>query len=106
MKKKTTLSELSKKVGDFSKSLGPDGQGRKVPIGDILTPAFVSKHTGFSDVDEMLRASGFEIRTTEDFAAVPDGRWDEFIRSISSFPDWSSMLGAAGKEWIVNKLDL
>ena len=41
-----------------------------------------------------------------DFAAIPDEDWDAFIRSISSFADWKSMLNEAGKEWAAQKLDL
>ena len=54
----------------------------------------------------MYEASGFKIETEEDFAAVPDDEWDSFIRSISSFPDWQSMLDKAGKEWVTKKLGL
>ena len=60
----------------------------------------------FGSADEMYQASGFKIETPEDFAAIPDEDWDAFIRSISSFADWKSMLNEAGKEWAAQKLGL
>ena len=54
----------------------------------------------------MYQASGFKIETPENFAAIPDEDWDAFIRSISSFADWKSMLNEAGKEWAAQKLGL
>lgn len=63
-----------------------------------------SSHTQFANAEEMFEASGFSIETQEDFAAIPDDKWDEFIRSISSFPDWHTMLGEASKGWAARQL--
>jgi len=75
-------------------------------VSELLTDDFVSQHTSFSSVDEMFAASGFKVETQEDFAAIPDAEWDNYIRSISSFDGWQSMLGAAGQEWAKRKLGL
>lgn len=52
----------------------------------------------------MFDASGFKVESQEDFAAIPDVEWNEFIRSISSFSDWQTMLGEAGATWAAKKL--
>jgi hypothetical protein len=62
-------------------------------LAELLSPEFVSSHTKFANADEMFESSGFKIESQDDFSAIPDAEWDEFIRSISSFSDWQSMLG-------------
>lgn len=100
------LDELQKKLGDLAKGAEAlDGQ-HSVPVSELLTDAFISQHTSFSSADEMLKVSGFKIETQEDFAAIPDAAWDNFIRSISRFDGWQSILGAARQEYIKRQLGL
>lgn len=106
MMKITGLDELTRKLDDLSnKAKALDGQP-SVPVADLLTPAFVSEHTRFADMNQMFEASGFKIESQADFAAVPDDKWDEFIRSISSFQDWKEMLAQAGNDWTAKQLSL
>lgn len=100
------LDELQQKLDELSNSAKELDGEHHIPVSELLTDDFVSQHTSFSSADEMFRASGYEIQTQEDFAAIPDIEWDTFIRSISSFDDWQSMLGAAGQEWAKRKLGL
>ena len=100
------LEELQNKLGDLArKSKELDGQ-HSVPVSELLTPNFVSQHTSFSSADEMFKASGFNTETQEEFGEIPDDDWDSYIRSISSFDCWQSMLAAAGQEWAKQKLGL
>lgn len=104
MLKITGLNELTKKLDDLSEKAETLGGNHSVQISELLTTTFVSKHTHFANADEMFAASGYKLETQEDFAAIPDDKWDEFIRSVSSFSDWQAMLGEAGKEWAARKL--
>ncbi|CAH1091336.1 hypothetical protein [Candidatus Nitrotoga sp. 1052] len=100
------LDELQNKLDDFvNNAEALDGQ-HNVLVSGLLTDDFVSQHTSFSSADEMFTASGFKVETQEDFAAIPDADWDNYIRSISRFDGWQSMLGAAGQEWSKRKLGL
>ena len=104
MIKITGLKEMNKKLDDLAKKAEElDGQ-HSVPIDELLTSSFISKHTSFSNANEMFEASGFKIGDQDDFEAIPDDKWDEFISSISAFPDWQAMLNEAGKEWTAKKL--
>ena len=94
-----------KKLNDIQKKAEAINK-QSVPISEVLTPTFLQRFTPFASADEMYEASGFKIETAEDFAAVPGDEWDGFIRSVSSFPDWQSMLDKAGKEWATKKLGL
>lgn len=100
------MDELQNKLGDLARKAEElDGQ-HDVPASELLTDSFISQHTSFSSADEMFKASEFKIETQEDFAAIPDNDWDNYIRSISSFDSWQSMLNAAGPEWAKRKLGL
>lgn len=104
MLKITGLDEVTKKLDGLAKKAEElDGQ-HNIPIAELLNPLFISRYTRFSNVDEMLDASGFSIESKDDFAAVPDDQWDVFIRSVSSFSDWQEMLSTAGQEWVAKKL--
>lgn len=106
MLKITGLNDFMKKLDDLEKRVQALDGEHHVPVKDLLTPAFVSRHTRFTDIDELFAASGFKVETQEDLAAIPDAEWDEFISSVSSFPDWGAMLGEATKEWAMKRLGI
>ena len=95
----TGLDELAKNLEGMSGT-------QNVPIEELLTPEFVSSHTKFANIEEMFEASGLKIESQDDFEAIPSKDKDKFIRSISAFSDWESMLGEAASAWTVKKLGL
>lgn len=100
------LDELQnnlKSLADKAQDL--DGQ-HNVPVSELLTSSFLSRHTRFSSTKDLFEASGFKLESSEDLAAIPDDQWDDFIRSISNFENWQAMLGAAVKEWTAKQLGL
>ena len=106
MIKITGLEEVKKKLDDLSRNVKALSGKHNISIKELLSPDFVSKHTKFSTVEDMFNASGFKIESQEDFSAIPDDKWDEFIHSISSFENWKAMLDQAVKDWTVKKLGL
>lgn len=100
------FDELQRKFRDLSRKAAELDGTDSVSIIELLTPSFVSKYTRFVNAEEMFKASGFEIETQEDFAAIPDDEWDEFIQSVSSFPNWQAMLEKAFELWTAKKLGL
>ena len=98
------LEKLQKELENLSRKAEELDGKHSVPVSELLTDSFISKHTKFSSAEEMFNASGFKIETQEDFTAIPDAEWDNFINSVSSFENWQSMLAEAGKEWAVKKL--
>lgn len=104
MLKITGFDDLKKKLDDLAKrAKALDGE-HSVPIKDLLTPSFISRHTRFADVDEFFAASRFKVESQEDLEAIPDDKWNEYIQSVSSFHDWEAMLGEATKEWAAKRL--
>lgn len=106
MIKITGLDEFSKKLDKLAANAKALDGKHVLGLDELLTPEFVSKHTRFANANEMFDASGFEIKNSDDFAAVPDDKWDEFICLISSFSDWEAMKAEAGKAWAVKRLGL
>ena len=79
MLKITGIDELRKKLDDLAKK-ADSLDGQHIPVSELLSPSFVSKHTSFSSADELFEASGFKVETQEDFAAIPDNKWVTFKR--------------------------
>ncbi|HHY08376.1 MAG TPA: hypothetical protein GX530_07645 [Corynebacteriales bacterium] len=102
--KTSGFDDLERNLEDLlERSKGLDGT-QSVPIVELLSPSFVSKHTRFTNVEEMFKASGFSIETQEDFDAIPADERDEFIRSVSPFANWQAMMKEAIKLWTAEKL--
>lgn len=100
------LKEVQQKLNDLSRRASElDGQ-HSIPIADLLTPAFISKCSRYKSTDELFDASGFNVKTQEDFAAIPDDGWDDFIRKSTTYGSWQEMLQAAGAEWMKKELGL
>jgi hypothetical protein len=78
----------------------------QIPADELFSSQFMRRHTRFCSFGEMVAASGFKVESTEDFAAIPDQDWDQFIRQETSFPNWAAMQEAAGEEWVARKMGL
>ena len=100
------LDQLSKKLDQLAKNAKELHGTHSVSVTDVLTPAFVSKHTRFADADQLFAASGFSANSQAEFEAIPEDELDTFIRSESSFGSWKEMLSAAGAAWAKAKLGL
>jgi hypothetical protein len=77
-----------------------------VPIGELLTERFLSKHTSFSNVEEFLRASRLDTEQLVELGPRSGALWDHFVRASSGFPDWQSLLREARSEWLIRRLGL
>lgn len=62
---------------------------------DVLTPEFLRAHSQFTSFDQMIEKSGFKVKTSEDFKAIPDEPWEAFIKANTSYSTWKEMLSAA-----------
>ena len=94
------LKELSRKAKEF------DGE-HAVSIPELLSPAFLSKHTQFASADEFFGGSGIDFDAQGGHAVVlKTEEWNAYIRSISPFDNWSEMLQKASAEWATRKLGL
>lgn len=75
-----------------------------VPVNELLTPLFVSRHTRFLNFTALLSASEFSPDQIASLEGKANHEWEAFIRRISRFSDWSAMLKEARGEWIMQRL--
>ncbi len=91
------LRELARKASEL------DGQ-HNVPLAELMPPEFVSGCSAFASINELIEASPFKVQSAEDFKAIPDAEWDEYIAEKTSFTSWQEMQGAAAQAWTAKRL--
>lgn len=89
MKNKVTktdnrLDELAKKAKELDKN-------QEAKLGDLLTPQFISANSNFQNLEELFEASSYKIESKEDFEAIPDQEWDDFISNNTELSSWEAM---------------
>lgn len=77
-----------------------------VPIGELLTPGFVSRHSRFQDVNQMLSASGLSPCLLSGLDAPNRQHWDDFTRMSTTFHGWEEMLREARGEWVLRRIGI
>ena len=80
-----------------------DGE-HSVRFVELFHDEFMLRNTDFPSVQAMFDASGFEVASEEDFAGIPDGEWDAYVRDSTRFDSWEEMKSAAVREWVSNRL--
>jgi hypothetical protein len=93
------LDQLQKAARELSNT-------KSAPLSEVLSPAFLAKNTKFTSLEQLFESGGFKVDSKEDLEAIPDEQMDAHVRANSDFPDWNSLLQAAGKEWAVKKMGL
>lgn len=79
-------------------------QKQEVKFLDMFDPEFVSAHSQFSDLEALFAASGFKMDTKEDFEAIPDDQWDDFISENTDFESWIDMQKAGAVAYMKAQL--
>ena len=97
------LQKELKKMADGAKELE---RTKEVPFSELFTTKFMKKHSSFSSFDEFLDAGNFNVKSSEDFDAIPDDVLDRHVSAYTNFTDWDDMLGTATDEYVSRKLGL
>ena len=88
----------------LEKNLSELSGTHSIPLDDLMTPDFISSCSQYSNFEELIEASGFKVETEEDFAAIPDQEWEQFIQTNTSYESWIEMQEAAGFSYMESKL--
>ena len=107
MFKITGFDEVQKSIDEMVEQIEQLGGTTNIPMGDLLTNDFVkaaSNNQEIESFDELLVKGGYDIQSQEDFEAIPDDEFDEFISKNTSFATWSDMLSAATEQYVSNQL--
>lgn len=77
---------------------------QEIKLPELMNNSFISQCSQFSSLDELIDASGFKVESKEDFEAIPDKEWDDFIKKNTSYENWQEMQKAAGSEYAKEQL--
>lgn len=80
---------LTKKTDESKQQLG------MVSFNDLFTPAFMASYTQFANFSELLVVGKFKVNSLEDFMALLNKEFDEFIKKNSKFKNWDEMQSTA-----------
>ncbi|WP_373032951.1 hypothetical protein [Sulfurovum sp.] len=100
MKVKSNTDGL-KKLAKNAEAMSGTNQ---VKLKDLMTPKFISKCSNFNDIEHLFNESGFAVESKEDFEAIPDDKWNEFIVENTSFSSWEEMQKEAGAIYVKEQL--
>ncbi len=84
---KSDFSGLKK----LSKNLEDLGNKKSITLDELMNDNFVSSHSKYKNFDELLSNSPFTVETVEDFKAIPDDEWDNYISQNTDYGSWSEM---------------
>lgn len=77
-------------------------QLRNTSLHALFPEDFVCKFSNHSNINDLLRASGFSILCQADIEKARTDGFDTFIQNTTSFDDWDCMVEAAVCHWIQN----
>ena len=77
-----------------------------VSFDKLFTKTFMEKHTDCSSFDEFLKVGNFVVNSQEDFEAIPDDEFDQYVSHATNFDSWADMLNQATKDYLSSELSL
>ena len=100
------LKEAERKLKRLEKNVRE--LGGEIPIEELLSRRFMTKHSRYGSFEELVRAGGFvesnEPLTADTFRAIPDDDWDKWILRATAFANWEEMQKAAADDYISRKV--
>jgi hypothetical protein len=97
------FDDFQKKIEELKEKA--QEMGGTCQLAELLSPEFMASCSAFSSMEELFDASGFKVKTQEDFAAIPESDWEWFIQQNTSYTSWAEMQQAAAAIWMKKKLN-
>ncbi len=100
------MSDLKKTdLEDLAESLEKHANENERPVSmvsfkDLFTPSFMAKHTQFANFSELLIFGKFNVNSLEEFMALLDDKFDEFVKQTTQFQSWEEMQSTAVAEYV------
>lgn len=98
------FDELQNSLHDLADKVESLGGEHEVTFEELFVQEFMISHTNFSTFNELLNSSPFEVNSSEDFAAIPDAAFDQYISEVTNFDSWGNMLEEASCEYAARQL--
>lgn len=80
--------------------------GTYVTFEELFPKYFMKRHSDFETFNELLDAGGYNVETQEEFEALPQEEWNDYIKKVTDFTDWQEMLTEAGTRYAGRRLGL
>ena len=100
----TNFDDVQRKLSELQKRASALHGQRQVPLGELMTPAFLAAHTDCASLDELFQRGGFAVASPADFEQIPEDELDQVVAAHSQFKSWAELLQAAGQEWVRRQL--
>lgn len=94
-----SLKSLEKNVHDLEGT-------HTISFDKLFTKFFMEKHTDCSSFDEFLKAGNFTVNSQEDFEAIPEDVWNQYVSHATDFSSWDEMLNQATSDYLSSELSL
>lgn len=88
----------------LSNNLEELGNKKSISLPELMPADFISKYSQYENVEKLFEHSGFNIESQDDFSAIPDDEWGEFISKNTSFTSWEEMQKKAVEEFTRKQL--
>lgn len=98
------FDDLQKKLNDIAMRAEALEGEHEVSFEALFTPEFMMTNTQFSNFNDLLDASPFQVNLVEDFEAIPDAEFDEYISTVTNFASWEEMLEEATMQYATHQL--
>jgi hypothetical protein len=100
------LDDLADQFGEMADNAEELDGENEVAFEDLFTEQFMRQHTDVTSFEEFIENSQWEVESEEDFEAIPEDEFDEYVNDHSDFDSWEDMLGTAGTEWMAREIGL
>jgi len=96
------VSAVVDELHDRASALSEDGDA----LAAVFPPSFMDHHTDAETFEAFVEDSQWDVSSREEFAAIPQAAFDDYVADRTAFGDFEEMLGQAGEEWMARQLGL
>lgn len=100
------FDELSRKLNELQQNADELSGEQNLTFEELFPDEFMTQFTDYSSMENMISQSQFEVESPEDFKAIPDLEWDDYVKSKTSFDNWDEMMEKAVGEYVARRLGL
>lgn len=76
-----------------------------VPMEELFTQEFMLMYTDFNSFEEFIETSQWTVESQEDFEAIPEDAFDDYVDEHTEFAAWEPMLRTGAERYLQRKLE-
>jgi len=80
-------------------------ESNEIPLTELFPDEFMQLYTEYSSIEDFFDASPWDVEGQDDFEAIPDDDFDEYVDEHTDFPNWEVMYQTAGKQFFERKFN-